>query len=81
MSETVLIWLFAGGFGLIGLLFAIWWSHVQHCKVTASDISEIKQMLKDIAPEIDRLRNHAHESRDGILTLGGRVSVLEERTR
>lgn len=56
MSETLLIWLFAGAFGLLGVLFLLWYQHSMRCKGISEkqgeDIAVIKQMLTDIRSEI-----------------------------
>jgi hypothetical protein len=68
MSEVLQIWLFAGGFGLISVLFLLWWSHIQNCRAIASDIAVIKEVLTTIRVEIGsrdtgiRGEIHAHSS-------------------
>jgi hypothetical protein len=52
MSESLLIWLFAGGFGLIAVLFVLWYHHIQHCRQVGADIAVIKQLLTDVRAEI-----------------------------
>lgn len=52
MSESVLIWLFAGAYALIGVLFALVWQHVIRCKGVGEDIAVIKQIVADTKKEI-----------------------------
>jgi hypothetical protein len=85
VSETLQVWLFAGGFGLIAILFSLQWVHVKHCKAVGEAIVRLDQSLKDIkellVPELDKQRERSHSNQNGIAILSGRVSVLEERTK
>lgn len=85
MTDDVQIWLFAGGFGLIGVLFVLQWSHVRHCRAVGEAIARIDQSLADIkehmAARVETLGERSHDQQQGLLKLDGRVSVLEERTK
>lgn len=65
MSETLQIWLFAGAFGMIGVLFALWWHHASTCGRTSEDIAVIKGMLgrieRDIGTHETGLRGQVHK--------------------
>jgi hypothetical protein len=52
MDPAIQLWLFAGAFSLIGILFALVWHHVMHCKGVGEDMAVIKQIVTDIRREI-----------------------------
>jgi hypothetical protein len=82
VSEPLQIWLFAGGFGLIGIIGAALLHHMLHCKGNTESITDLKTDLKDnVKPEINKLRDRSHEMQNSILKMDARVSVLEERTK
>lgn len=64
MSETLLIWLFAGAYGLIGVLFIMQWQHSIKCKGVGEDIAVIKSLLlriqQDIGTHETGLRGQVH---------------------
>lgn len=49
MSETLLIWLFAGAYSLIAILFVMIWHHVIRCKGVGEDMAVIKQIVSESA--------------------------------
>jgi hypothetical protein len=65
VSETLQIWLFAGAFGMIGVLFALWWHHAVTCRKTGEDIAVIKAILVRIETDIGThetgLRGQVHK--------------------
>jgi hypothetical protein len=52
MDQSLLIWLFAGAFGLIGVLFLMSWHHAIKCRGVGEDVAVIKQIVSDIRREI-----------------------------
>lgn len=71
MSETLLIWLFAGSYGLIGVLFIMQWQHSIRCKSVGEDIAVIKSLLlriqQDIGTHETGLRGQLHELRSKVM--------------
>lgn len=65
MSETLQIWLFGGAFGMIGVLFVLWWHHASMCGGTSADIAVIKASLirieRDIGTHETGLRGQVHQ--------------------
>lgn len=79
-------WIVAGALGSgITAAFGLWWNHVRMCRQVGEAIVRLDQTLKDmkelLGPEVARLREHANDNKGAILSLSGRVSVLEERTK
>lgn len=83
MTETIQIWLFAGGFGLIAVLFGLHWNHAKQCKAVGEAIARIDQSLKDlndnVRPQLELLRERSHDQQGAILKQDGRIAVLEVR--
>jgi hypothetical protein len=52
MDQELLIWLFAGAYSLIGILFVMIWHHVIRCKGVGEDMAVIRQIVSDIRQEI-----------------------------
>lgn len=60
MTETIQIWLFAGSFGLIGVLFTLWWHHALMCKglsqFTSKDVEAISRDVAVIRSILERVQ-------------------------
>ena len=81
MSEGLTIWLFAGAFGLIGMLFALIWHHVIHCKSVGEDVAVIKQIVSDIRSEIGDhekgIIGQLHRYSKAIVKLNSKMGIEE----
>ena len=73
MSEALQIWLFAGAFGLIGVLFVMQWHHSIRCKGVGEDIAVIKSLLLRIQADIGThetgLRGQVHDLQSKVMPL------------
>lgn len=80
MSETLILWLFAGAFGLVGVLFTLYWRHELKCKGVGEDVAVIKQVVSDIRKEIG---DHESGLRGSIHKLRGEISpyIIREQHR
>ena len=82
MDQALLIWLFAGAFGLIGVLFVLTWHHAIKCKGVGEDVAVIKQIVSDIRQEIGvhetGIIGQLHRYSKAIVRLNEKAGIVEK---
>jgi hypothetical protein len=80
VSETLQIWLFAGGFALIAVLFGLFYRHESKCKTTSEDVAVLKEQMRSAKDEIG---DHETGLRGSLHKLRGEVTpyILKEQMR
>lgn len=61
MGIELLMWLFGAVFGLIGVLFLLWWQHVQKCTERASEAAKVEEKVATLSVEVGTLRDRWHD--------------------